>query len=108
MTRDAPKQTGGVLAMDHGTKRTGFAVSDALRLVTQPLDPWHGDGSSPVLIDHPFGIPQAPGGRSALATDLLTRWLPALEGVARKLQTVRKRWPASAGPRHCSTAISGR
>jgi putative Holliday junction resolvase len=52
VTRAAQKPPGGVLAIDHGTKRTGFAVSDPLRLITQPIDPWHGDGNSAALVDH--------------------------------------------------------
>lgn len=39
---------GGVLAIDHGTKRCGFAVADPLRITTQALEPWRG--------------PRAPGG----------------------------------------------
>jgi len=43
--------TGGVLAIDHGTKRTGFAVSDALRITSSPLEVWHGPGDSDALLD---------------------------------------------------------
>ena len=43
---------GGVLAIDHGTKRTGFAVVDALRIASHALDPWHGAGSSDALVAH--------------------------------------------------------
>ncbi|MCY3002193.1 MAG: Holliday junction resolvase RuvX [Planctomycetota bacterium] len=39
----------GVLALDHGTKRTGFACTDALRITTTPLEAFHGPGDSPAL-----------------------------------------------------------
>ncbi len=41
-----------VLAVDHGTKKTGFASTDALRTAQWPLDCWHGPGDSEELIDH--------------------------------------------------------
>jgi putative Holliday junction resolvase len=43
---------GGVLAIDHGTKRTGFAVVDGLRIVAQPLEAFHGPGSGRELVEH--------------------------------------------------------
>jgi putative Holliday junction resolvase len=46
------KKSGGILAIDHGTKRTGFAVSDALRVALHAIDPWRGDGASDGLLDH--------------------------------------------------------
>jgi putative Holliday junction resolvase len=49
--RPGGAQRGGVLAIDHGAKRTGFAVADPLRIVVQPLDVWHGDGASDALLD---------------------------------------------------------
>jgi putative Holliday junction resolvase len=39
------------LAIDHGTKRTGFASTDALRIATRPLEVWHGDGGAPELLE---------------------------------------------------------
>ena len=42
---------GGVLAIDHGTKRAGFAVVDALRLVPVPLAAWRGPGGESALFD---------------------------------------------------------
>ena len=42
---------GGVLAIDHGTKRTGFAVADALRITSSPLEVFHGPGDSDELLD---------------------------------------------------------
>jgi len=46
------RRAGGVLAIDHGTKRTGFAVADALRLGTFALDTFHGSGSGEELLAH--------------------------------------------------------
>lgn len=43
---------GGVLAIDHGTKRTGFAVADALRIVVTPLDVCHAPGDGDEVLDH--------------------------------------------------------
>lgn len=43
---------GSVLAIDHGSKRTGFAVSDALRIATHALDTWSGPGGVENLLDH--------------------------------------------------------
>lgn len=43
---------GAVLAIDHGTKRAGFAVVDALRLVPVPLTAWRGPGGEPALFDY--------------------------------------------------------
>lgn len=43
---------GGVLAVDHGTKRTGFAVADALRIAIHPLDVCHAPGDSDEVLDH--------------------------------------------------------
>ena len=43
---------GSVLAIDHGEKRTGFAIADERRIVAQPLDVWHGSGDSDDLLEH--------------------------------------------------------
>ena len=43
--------TGSVLAIDPGSKHTGFAISDPLRLIIEPLDTWHGPGESKALLD---------------------------------------------------------
>ena len=40
-----------VLALDHGTKRTGFAASDPMRIATRPLEVWSGAGDSPELLE---------------------------------------------------------
>ncbi len=41
-----------VIAIDHGTKRTGFAVADALRITIEPLAPYAGPGHGEELLDH--------------------------------------------------------
>lgn len=40
----------GVLAIDHGTKRTGFAAVDALRIAAVPLQAFAGPGDGPELL----------------------------------------------------------
>ena len=47
---------GAVLAIDHGTKRTGFAVVDALRIAPQPIDTFHGPGDGHELIQFIAGL----------------------------------------------------
>ncbi|MCY2960388.1 MAG: Holliday junction resolvase RuvX [Planctomycetota bacterium] len=42
----------GVLAIDHGTKRTGFAAVDPLRIAPVPLDAFSGTGDGPELLAH--------------------------------------------------------
>ena len=55
---------GPVLAIDHGTKRTGFASVDALRIVSKALDPFHGPGDDAKLLEHVAAL-------DALKTDQL-------------------------------------
>jgi len=43
---------GSALAIDHGEKRTGFAVADPLRIATEPLEVWHGRGDDAALLEH--------------------------------------------------------
>ena len=43
---------GGALAIDHGTKRTGFAYADALRISLNALEPFHGPGDAAALFEH--------------------------------------------------------
>lgn len=47
---------GGVLAIDLGTNKTGFAVSDPLRIVTQPLDQLGAGEQDPQLMDQIAGL----------------------------------------------------
>ena len=42
----------GALAIDHGTKRTGFAAADPLRISLNALEPFHGPGDAPALLEH--------------------------------------------------------
>jgi putative Holliday junction resolvase len=43
---------GGALAIDHGTKRTGFAYADVLRISLNALEPFRGPGDAPALLEH--------------------------------------------------------
>lgn len=45
-------QRASALGIDHGTKRTGFAVADPSRIVVEPLEVWQGDGESGALLQH--------------------------------------------------------
>lgn len=40
-----------VIAIDHGTKRCGFAVVDALRIAVHALEPYRGPGDASGLFD---------------------------------------------------------
>lgn len=46
----------GALAIDHGSKRCGFAVADALRIGALPLAPFIGPGESRELLQHVAGL----------------------------------------------------
>ena len=46
-----PSSRGSALAIDHGSKRTGFAVADPLRVAVQPLEVWHGPGDGEELLE---------------------------------------------------------
>ena len=43
---------GGVLAVDHGDRHTGFAFADALGITQTPLDTYHGAGDGEGLLAH--------------------------------------------------------
>jgi putative Holliday junction resolvase len=43
---------GGVIAIDHGERRTGFAATDALRISSTALEPFRGKGDDPALLEH--------------------------------------------------------
>ncbi len=45
-------RSGGVLCLDVGTKKHGFASCDALRLSTQPIEPFRCPPNSPELLAH--------------------------------------------------------
>ena len=43
---------GSVIAIDHGSRRTGFCVTDPLRVSSTCLETWHGAGDDPDLLEH--------------------------------------------------------
>jgi len=47
-----PPSRGSALAVDWGTAKTGFAVTDPLRIALEPLDPLRVEGSDPALLEH--------------------------------------------------------
>lgn len=87
-----------VLAVDHGTKKTGFASTDALRTAEWPLDCWHGPGDSDDLITHigelveersagtvlvglPLNMDTTEGGRAKEVRVFIERVRARLDGV---------------------------
>jgi putative Holliday junction resolvase len=46
------QRKGAVIAIDHGTKRVGFAVGDALRISALALEPWEARSARLTLLDH--------------------------------------------------------
>ena len=87
-----------VLAVDHGTKKTGFASTDALRTAEWPLDCWHGPGESDELIEHiaalvaersagtllvglPLNMDTTEGGRAKEVRVFIDRVSARLDGV---------------------------
>lgn len=67
----------GVLALDHGTLRCGFACADALRITSTPLDAYRGPGDSPEL----FAAVQAILDERDIDT-LLVGWPCNMDGTA--------------------------
>lgn len=47
---------GGVLALDYGEKKCGFAVADALRITRAPLAPLRHEGDEGTLVAHLEGL----------------------------------------------------
>lgn len=45
-------RVGGVLAIDHGERKSGFASVDALRIAPTALDPCRLPGDGPELLEH--------------------------------------------------------
>ena len=43
---------GAILAIDHGTRRTGFAATDENRILASPLGAYAGTGDGEGLLDH--------------------------------------------------------
>ena len=86
-----------VLAIDHGTKRTGFAVADALRITVTPLSAYHGPGDGEGLLDHIAGLAE----ERELETILVGEPLnmdgspgPRAADVAKFVACLRERLPA--------------
>jgi len=46
----------GVLAIDHGTKRVGFAVVDGMRIAAHALEAWRGPGGEEGILRHLAGL----------------------------------------------------
>jgi putative Holliday junction resolvase len=97
----AARRSGAILAIDHGTKRTGFAVADALRISAQALESWDSNRTRVALVDHvaalleertvativvglPLNMDGTPGGRASdvqsFAASLAARF-PSVEVV---------------------------
>ena len=87
---------GGVLAIDHGEKKSGFAVADPGRVLVQPLETVRIPGDSSDLLDHVaallterdvstllVGLPLAPDGSLGARA----------ESVLRFVATLRERFP---------------
>ncbi len=92
---------GGVLAIDHGQRHSGFASADALGLSSTALAPFRGDGAGEPLLEHVarllaereiatlvVGLPlDADGGENARCAEVrsfiarLQRRFPGLEVV---------------------------
>ena len=97
---------GSVLAIDHGQKRTGFAVADRERIVTTPLEVWHGPGDGDELLEHvaellaerdvgaivvghPLDMDGGEGPRALAVRTFVTRLRERFPGVAVALQDER-------------------
>ncbi|MAE29703.1 MAG: Holliday junction resolvase RuvX [Planctomycetota bacterium] len=48
--------SGAILAIDHGTIRTGFAATDESRILSAPLDVFRGAGDGEELLQHIAGL----------------------------------------------------
>lgn len=87
-----------VIALDHGTRRTGFASTDPLRIATRPLDVFHvpGDsdellngvakivddhGADTVLVGMPYNMDGSIGARGAEVLAFMGKLRDRLEGV---------------------------
>ena len=91
----------GALGIDHGSKRTGFAATDPLRLIVTPLDaPEGGDPAalkelakllderdiSHLVVGYPLNMDGTKGGRAADVDVFIT----AVEGLYPDLVIVRQ------------------
>ncbi|MAB81497.1 MAG: Holliday junction resolvase RuvX [Planctomycetes bacterium] len=95
----------GVLAIDHGERKSGFAYSDAARILCNALDPAQAGGTSTELYDHLrglleehdvgtllVGLPLAPVAGSA-STSPSDRLGERARSVLRFADGLRKRFP---------------
>lgn len=102
-------QTGvrrAALGIDHGEKRTGFALVDALRIRCGPLDVFHGAGDGEPLLEaiaeraleysigvlvigYPLNMDGSPGGRSAQVDAFIARLRARLPEIAIACQDER-------------------
>lgn len=46
------QRTAGALAIDYGEKKSGFAITDALRIAFEPLEPVQSDGKVELVLEH--------------------------------------------------------
>jgi len=103
----AVKRRAAVLAIDPGTKRTGFAVADALRVAIEPLATFHGPEGGEAWLAHVarlvgerelelvlLGLPVGPRGepseRSCAVLALRERLAARFPGLA--IVTYDERW----------------
>jgi putative Holliday junction resolvase len=98
---------GSALGIDHGTKRTGFAVADPLRISILPLETYRGPGDGEGLLEHvasllaerevttfvvghPLNADGSEGPRAAEVTAFCARLAERFPGVA--IARVDERW----------------
>ncbi|MFT5733956.1 MAG: putative Holliday junction resolvase [Planctomycetota bacterium] len=99
MTSSPPRM--GALGVDHGSKRTGFAATDPLRLIVTPLDaPEGGDPAalkelakllderdiSHLVVGYPLNMDGTKGGRAADVDRFITK----VEDIYPELAIVRQ------------------
>lgn len=99
MTSSPPRK--GALGVDHGSKRTGFAATDPLRLIVTPLDaPEGGDPAalkelskllderdiSHLVVGYPLNMDGTKGGRA----DDVDRFITKVENLYPELAIVRQ------------------
>ena len=46
------RRSAGVLAIDYGDKKSGVAVTDALRIAFEPLEPVRSEGKDELVLEH--------------------------------------------------------
>jgi putative Holliday junction resolvase len=94
---------GSALAIDPGSKHTGFAISDPLRLIIQPLETWHGPGESEALlraidalaVDRQLGViliglPLNADGSDSARSVLIRAFAPKLQAHFKDLKVIMR------------------